>query len=258
MAALRDQGAITKRKTLKTGRTIGGIPFNRGPLAYLLRNRFYIGEVVYKDEILKGEQEPILDRPLFDRVQEKLSDQRVAKAGLRSSTHALLMGLIVDDRGNAMTPTHTVKKGVRYRYYISTPLLHGQASVVGSVRRVPAVEVEGLVLKALRRTYRARPKTTIAIWSGRISGACRSTSDRVVVTPQREVRRVHRLSKQRATKARAETRVIEIPWDQTAVKRKSGRLFCLHRLSRDDVKRNPRRGSHENPRWHRQRATLAR
>ena len=54
MSALREQGMTTKRKTLKTGRSIGGIPFSRGPLAYLLRNRFYIGEVVYKGEILKG------------------------------------------------------------------------------------------------------------------------------------------------------------------------------------------------------------
>ena len=46
-------------------------PFTRGPLAYLLRNRFYIGEVAFKGEILKGEQPAILDRALFDAVQAK-------------------------------------------------------------------------------------------------------------------------------------------------------------------------------------------
>ena len=41
--------------------TRGGIPFGRGALYYVLSNRFYIGEVKYKDEILPGEQPPIMD-----------------------------------------------------------------------------------------------------------------------------------------------------------------------------------------------------
>jgi hypothetical protein len=47
MADLRQQGIVTKVRTLKTGETVGGIPFSRGPLAHLLRNRFYIGEVPF-------------------------------------------------------------------------------------------------------------------------------------------------------------------------------------------------------------------
>ena len=62
MADLRKQGIVTKVRTLKTGETVGGIPFTRGPLAYLLRNRFYIGEVVFKGEVLPGEQPAIVDR----------------------------------------------------------------------------------------------------------------------------------------------------------------------------------------------------
>ena len=56
MADLRKRGIVTKVRTLKTGETVGGIPFTRGPLAHLLRNRFYIGEVAFKGEILGGEQ----------------------------------------------------------------------------------------------------------------------------------------------------------------------------------------------------------
>jgi site-specific DNA recombinase len=66
MAELRKQGIVSKARTLKSGKTSGGIPFTRGPLAHLLRNRFYIGEVVFKGETLKGEQPAILDRDLFD------------------------------------------------------------------------------------------------------------------------------------------------------------------------------------------------
>jgi site-specific DNA recombinase len=65
MADLRARGIVTKVRSLKTERTVGGIPFTRGPLAHLLRNRFYIGQVVFKGEILPGEQPAIIDRDLF-------------------------------------------------------------------------------------------------------------------------------------------------------------------------------------------------
>ncbi|HKN42439.1 MAG TPA: recombinase family protein, partial [Propionibacteriaceae bacterium] len=54
MTDLRKRGIVTKVRTLKTGKMIGGIPFTRGPLAHLLRNRFYVGEVSFKGETLKG------------------------------------------------------------------------------------------------------------------------------------------------------------------------------------------------------------
>jgi len=38
MQDLRTKGIVTKICVLKTGETVGGIPFTRGPLAYLLRN----------------------------------------------------------------------------------------------------------------------------------------------------------------------------------------------------------------------------
>src|SRR5438128_9786587 len=76
MADLRERGIVTKVRSLKTGGTVGGIPFTRGPLAHFLRNRFYIGEVVFKGEILPGQQPAILDRDLFDAVQARLSAQR--------------------------------------------------------------------------------------------------------------------------------------------------------------------------------------
>src|SRR3979409_755510 len=72
---LRERNIRTKSRLLTTGATLGGILFGRGSLFYLLRNRFYIGEVNYKDEILPGEQPAIIKRELFDAVQQKLTDQ---------------------------------------------------------------------------------------------------------------------------------------------------------------------------------------
>jgi hypothetical protein len=62
IAHLRKQGIVSKSRTLRSGKTVGTIPFTRGPLGHLLRNRFYIGEVAFKGEILKGEQPAVLDR----------------------------------------------------------------------------------------------------------------------------------------------------------------------------------------------------
>src|SRR6516162_88914 len=62
LADLRERGIVTKARPLADGRTVGGIPFTRGPLAYLLRNRFYIGEVVFRGQICPAEHPPILDR----------------------------------------------------------------------------------------------------------------------------------------------------------------------------------------------------
>ena len=151
MADLRRRGIVTKVQTLRTGRTIGGIPFTRGPLSYLLRNRFYIGEVVYKGEILPGGQAAIIDRDLFEAVQAKLAEQQNNTITSRSASEALLMGRLFDDRGHLMSPSHARKQGVKYRYYVSLPLLHGQSDQAGSVSRVPATEVEGVVAAAVRR-----------------------------------------------------------------------------------------------------------
>jgi site-specific DNA recombinase len=126
MAALRRTGIKTKVRPLSNGRTIGGIPFTRGPLAALLRNRFYIGEVTYRGKTFAGEQPAILDRKLFEAVQTKLDQQRINYNKARHQSGALLTGRIFDERGNRMTPTYAVKKGVRYRYYISAPLVQGQ------------------------------------------------------------------------------------------------------------------------------------
>jgi Recombinase len=65
-------------------RTMNAPEPSHQPLAHLLRNRFYIGEVAFKDEVLKGEQQPILDRDLFDAVQAKLDEQSTNRRARRT------------------------------------------------------------------------------------------------------------------------------------------------------------------------------
>jgi len=151
LADLRTTGIKTKVRPLANGRTIGGIPFTRGSLAAFLRNRFYIGEVRYKGEVFPGEQPAILDRAMFEAVQAKLDQQRTNYAKARQQSQSLLMGRIFDDRGNRMTPTYAVKNGIRYRYYISAPLLQGQSDKAAKLNRVPAAEIERLIIGPLRK-----------------------------------------------------------------------------------------------------------
>jgi site-specific DNA recombinase len=149
---LGERDIRTKFKKLSTGATRGGIPFGRGSLYYLLNNHFYIGEVKYKNEILPGEQPPILDRALFEEVRQKALAQWSHRTLARSKSELLLAGLLFDDAGHSMVPTHATKAGVRYRYYASVPVLHGEAKTAsaGSVSRIPAAEVEEAVLKSLK------------------------------------------------------------------------------------------------------------
>src|SRR5438309_5775827 len=73
------RGIRSKPRRLSDGRSIGGSRFGVGALAHLLKNRFYIGEVVYRGDVHRGEHEPILDRALFAAVQRQLAAQAVAR-----------------------------------------------------------------------------------------------------------------------------------------------------------------------------------
>jgi DNA invertase Pin-like site-specific DNA recombinase len=150
MSDLRKRGVLTRARSLKSGRVIGGISFTSGPLVHLLRNRFYVGEVDFKGEILPGEQAPIVDRKLFDAVQAKLGQQIHSFNTTRMTSGALLTGRLYDDRGNRMSPSHTRKRGVKYSYYLSSALVQGQADKAGAISRVPASEIEAVVLRSAR------------------------------------------------------------------------------------------------------------
>jgi hypothetical protein len=57
----------------------------------------------------------------------------------------LLVGLLFDDRGNRLSPSHVTKKGKRYRYYVSQAVLQNKRIEPGAVSRMPAQEIEDLV-----------------------------------------------------------------------------------------------------------------
>jgi site-specific DNA recombinase len=143
------RGIVTKKRDTKVPKYRGGIPFTYGPLAHLLKNRTYLGEVHHDNKWYPGEHKPILDLKSFDQVQALLSENRTSAKNRRSTGGALLAGKLRDDRGNLMSPSFTVKKGIRYRFYVSRALLNGRKGQSGSVARVPAQLIEDIVTDAV-------------------------------------------------------------------------------------------------------------
>lgn len=149
---------VTKRRNVKVAKYLGGIPFTYGPLAHLLKNRIYIGEIHHGGKWFKGEHDGIVDQDTFDRVQQLLNENGVQRGRKFSASGALLLGKLFDDRGNRMGPTFSSKNGVRYRFYISTAL-RGRKEVAGSVTRVSASEIEDLVEAEVRKKLKVENAT---------------------------------------------------------------------------------------------------
>jgi DNA invertase Pin-like site-specific DNA recombinase len=144
------KGIVTKRRNTKFAKFQGGIPFTYGPLAHFLKNRLYTGDIGHRDKWFPGEQAAIVDRKTFDRVQQLLKSKAAGRKAKRSASQALLLGKLYDDRGNRMSPSYSTKNGIRYRFYVSSALLRGRKDAAGSLARIPAAEIEGAVVAALK------------------------------------------------------------------------------------------------------------
>jgi site-specific DNA recombinase len=146
---LNEKGIVSKVREAK-GRTLGGVPFTYGPVAYLLKSRTYLAEMGHKGVWFPGEHKAIIDQRTFDQVQDLLKTNSDGRTGKRHQNGALLTGLLFDDNGNRMSPSFTVKRGVRYCFYVSSAVLKGRKSQAGSRTRVSSDVVEGAVARILR------------------------------------------------------------------------------------------------------------
>lgn len=119
-------------------------PFTSGDLYSLLKRKIYIGKIEHKKEVYDGIHEPIIDLEIFNQVQELLANNcNSHKRRYKAKQPSLLAGKLYDDNDNIMSPSHAVKKGKRYRYYISQAYLKKRKELAGSLPQVPANELEG-------------------------------------------------------------------------------------------------------------------
>ncbi len=143
-------GLRTKCSTTANGTERGGKAFSRGHLYTLLSNPIYTGQIAHKGEYHTGQHPALIDDETWTAVRNQLAantgdHRRRAKAAEPS----LLTGLLVDARGERLTPSHAVKKGRRYRYYISAALITEAGTDRAQGWRLAAKEIEEAVIRIL-------------------------------------------------------------------------------------------------------------
>jgi site-specific DNA recombinase len=164
---------LAKNLAAEGATTRSGKQIDKGFIYKLLNNKLYLGLVVHKGNIYPGEHAAIISQALWDKVHAIMAESPHVRAGrVRSSTPALLKGLVFDSGGAAMSPTHTCRRGKKYRYYTSQTLLKGGLNEV-EVGRIPADGLEAAVVNQLRGVFRAPEIVVATLRVGR------SKSDRV-------------------------------------------------------------------------------
>ena len=143
-------GWITPIRKSRRENDMGGHPFSRGHLYRILGNPVYIGKIVHKGEVFEGQHPAIVDAGLWqavqDRIRTNLQGHRMRAMAINPS---LLTGLVFDDQGNRLTPTHSKKGARRYRYYVSHPLLMEGREADPTAVRWPAQELEDGMINAI-------------------------------------------------------------------------------------------------------------
>jgi site-specific DNA recombinase len=149
--ALDARGIVSKARISATGKRFGGKPFSRGALYRLLANRVYIGQAVHKGRAHPGAHVAIVERALFEAAQTVLNANRIKRTNAcQADEPSLLGGLLRDAQGSRLTPSHAVKNRKRYRYYVSQALLQHRTHRTGQEARLPAHEIEAVVVTEIR------------------------------------------------------------------------------------------------------------
>ncbi len=139
------------RVMTKTGKTYGGILLSRGQIYNLLNCPTYIGEVHHNGQVYPGLHKGVVDRNIWDRVQAMLADNLQGhRTGRSAATPSLLADKVVDAEGAQLISTHACKGKVRYRYYVSRDLQHGDGK---AGMRIPARELEAAVARRVAELF---------------------------------------------------------------------------------------------------------
>jgi site-specific DNA recombinase len=154
-AELDAEGVRSKAWLSRAGKPVGGVRLSRGALFHLLKNRVYLGEIRHGERSYPGAHPAIIDVQAFEAVQVLLASHRREwrERPLRSASMPL-KGLLFDVDGSPMSPSFTHNKAGRlYRYYVSAPLQQGRQIKLNpdAIRRVPASEIEEVLVQDLRR-----------------------------------------------------------------------------------------------------------
>jgi site-specific DNA recombinase len=132
------------------------------------------------------------------------------------------------------------KAGIRYRYYVSLPCLHGEAKTakVGSVTRVPATDIEEVVVKSLNEHLRSERGTQDSAITGH--SAIAELVDRIHVHKDRLAIQLRSRESPGTIKLPdaiepTDDRLLSIPWQKPPSKR-FRQILLPHGSSRSAVR----------------------
>ncbi len=161
---LKRLGVVTKRHRTKSGAYTGGIPFSKTSIYKILNNRIYLGEVEFKGKVYDGQHEAIVDQSIWDAAHTLLaSEPTKSRPRSSSTTPAPLRGILFGPDSKLMTPTHSSRRGKRYRYYI-THTAQKMGHTHCSVRILRAGDIEGIVFDQLKVLFN-QPQVIIQTWN---------------------------------------------------------------------------------------------
>ena len=147
---LDKQAITTPKRFASTERQFGGRPFSRGHLYKVLSNPVYIGKITHHQKTYDGQHPAIIDPQTWDAVQSLMKSNHQGERKRKATPSAsLLLGLVEDDAGHRLVPSHSQKQSKRYRYYISEPLNKTSRGDEPDGIRIPATELESLVINQL-------------------------------------------------------------------------------------------------------------
>ena len=153
---------VSKARTSSSGAPYGGKPFSRGALYQLLQNKIYIGLTTHRGEAYAGEHAAIVDQDVWEATQNLLTKNRVNRRAIEENHSKKLTGIVFDASGEAMTPSHASKNGVRYRYYISRSLTKNCSTEHPDAQRIPAALLEELVINRIKE-FLSDPKQVLDV-----------------------------------------------------------------------------------------------
>ena len=138
----------------RNGAERGGKLFSRGHLYRLLSNPIYTGQIAHKGELYPGQHPALIDAETWTAVQDQLGVNRNRhRSRSNAAEPSLLAGLVADARGERLTPSHAVKKGRRYRYYVSAALISESETDRAPGLRLAATELDDAVIRILLDTF---------------------------------------------------------------------------------------------------------
>ena len=144
-------GLTTKLRQTEEVRMRGDRPLSRGYIYKLLGNPLYVGRIPHKGQTYEGQHAAIIDKETWEAAQAKLAgNTNERRSGKGTKEPSLLAGMLYDEHGNRFSPSHAVKKGMRYRYYVNQAVIQQRDHSAGTATRLPAKEIEALVAMQIR------------------------------------------------------------------------------------------------------------